>query len=333
MTTQHVRPLGLAILVVSALVVTPIHAQDRATRYKNLKVLSPDISRDQLSAIMLENLRGLGLPRLEGRGCLFCHVGSLDQSRSEWNYASDDKLTKRKARTMLQMVAAINGDHLARLEDRIAPNLRVTCNTCHAGRTDPRPLEEVLLATYTASGIDSTIARYRSLRARYFGGDAYDFRIGVLDGLATRLADDKAIDNAITIAALNAEVNPDDVRATRAWVQLRLERTIDAEGVASALGQLESITKELPPGVWTPELLDGLGWRLRRSDRAEAGNALIRANLTRFPKEYTANESMAFILHDAGKREEAYGILERWLRQHPDHDRARRLLTNLRSRR
>lgn len=45
---------------------------------------------------MLDNLRGLGLPRLAGKGCLECHEGDLDTPRSEWDYASDAKPLRRR---------------------------------------------------------------------------------------------------------------------------------------------------------------------------------------------------------------------------------------------
>ena len=90
--------LGTITLVLLLCCAPILHAQDTSRVYENLQVLPSDISEDALNRIMLGNLRGLGLPRLEGRGCLFCHVGDMDRPRDEWDYASDEKLTKRKAR-------------------------------------------------------------------------------------------------------------------------------------------------------------------------------------------------------------------------------------------
>ena len=50
-------------------------------------------------------------------------------------------------------------------------------------------------------------------------------------GVAVRMADAGAIDDAIALTAKNAEANPDAPSARQAWVQLRLERTIDTAGV------------------------------------------------------------------------------------------------------
>ena len=117
--------------------------------------------------------------------------------------------------------------------------------TCHAGRTDPRPLPEALWAAYETEGIEGTTKRYHELRERYFGGDAYDFRVHVLPSVAVRLADQGALDDAIA---------------------LMLERTIDEQGVDAALTELTKLEPTLAADVVTPELLDSLAWRLNRSD-------------------------------------------------------------------
>ncbi len=298
--------------------------------YKNLQVLPADISEQELDSIMLGNLRGLGLPRLAGEGCLFCHEGDLDTPRTEWDYASDAKPMKAKARVMLAMVRTMNGLFLPQLENRVDENLRISCATCHAARTDPRPLQSVLWAAYEAGGIDSVVTRYRVLRARYFGGDAYDFRIGVLIEVAMRMANGGAIDDAITLADLNAERFADRPAARRAWVQLRLEKTIDAVGVEAALEELSQLEATLGRGVVTASLLDNLGWRLMRSNRETQARAVLEANVERFPDSYVPLESIAWVLADSGEREGAFELIERWLERFPNHARARQFLINLR---
>jgi len=50
---------------------------------------------------------------------------------------------------------------------RADPPIRVQCATCHRGTTEPRMLQEVREAAYDQGGLDSTLARYQSLRDRY----------------------------------------------------------------------------------------------------------------------------------------------------------------------
>lgn len=300
--------------------------------YENLKVLPHDISPSELNQAMLENLRGLGLRRLAGEGCLLCHVGDLETPRTEWDYASDAKPMKEKARVMMAMTKAINEKFLGTLETRVDPSFRVTCMTCHTGRTDPRPLVDVLWSTYEADGIDGASEKYRNLRERYLGSKAYDFRDHILPGLALYMANQGKIDDAIELMALNVEANPESASARRKWISLRLERIVGEKGVEEALAELDRMEPTLDPGVVTPAVLDLVAWRLNRTDRQAQGHALIEANLAKFLEEYIPHESMAFILSSTDRKEEAFALLEKWIEIHPDHDRAKRLLINLRAR-
>ena len=227
--------LILCLLISAAVMMAFLPAGSRQeSGYQNLRVLPPDIEPDKLGDIMLNSLLGLGLPRRDGEGCLYCHVGDLNMTRDTWDYASDAKVQKRKARTMMAMVASIN-DHLAALEAPIDANVRVGCATCYAGRTDPRPLPSVLMSTYEESGIEATIERYERLRERYFGGDAYDFRPPVLARLAEQIAVSNAFADAIALANANLEVYPEDGTANRTVLVLRLHEAYADGSVESAL--------------------------------------------------------------------------------------------------
>jgi hypothetical protein len=164
--------LVVGLLGVTAAIPAEAGAQDREG-FQNLHVLPADIDRRVLIDAMLENQRGLGLPRRANEGCLFCHVGSMDVPSGEWDWASDENPRKATARAMMAMVEEINGNHLTGIER--TSDLEVTCYTCPAGRTNPLPLDAVLQNSYDEGGIDALIERYQSLRARYFAADAYDF--------------------------------------------------------------------------------------------------------------------------------------------------------------
>lgn len=296
--------------------------------FTNLQVLPADIAERDLIDAMLENLRGLGLPRRQNEGCLHCHVGDMEQPVATWDFASDAKPAKHKARVMMAMVAAINRDHLSRLDARIDPPQAVTCYTCHAGRPDPRPLPDVLTAAYRRGGIDSVIGRYRELRERYFGADAYDFRVGVLNGLSGQLAASGAYDDALALAELNTEAYPDDRRAWGNLVVLRLARAGRTD-VTDALTEYDRIKSSADSVHLSPAILDALGWPLYRMGRQTDAVILFRRNLAEYPDQYIPNESLADALFFLGEREEAIRLFEAWLERHPDHAMARRRLTNI----
>ncbi len=300
-----------------------------AQEYENLQVLPQDVSQDELSQAMLENLRGLGLPRRQNEGCLHCHVGDMERASDTWDWASDAKPEKVKARAMMVMVNEINREHLAKLEARVDPPVTVRCYTCHAGRTDPRSLEDVLRAAYGDGGIDSTVTRYHELRERYFGGDAYDFRVGVLASLAFELAGSGAFDDAIALAELNADANPAEPSARRIWMQLRLARTTQESGIDRTLAEFGQMRASESV---EPALLDGLGWGMYRQGQQEEALAVFRHNHRQFPDDYIPNESLADALWLQGEREAAIQMFEAWLERHPGHAMARRRLGTLRSR-
>lgn len=101
-------------------------------KYTNLKVLPPEIKRVELVEIMKGFSLGLGVR------CSTCHMGEEGKPLSTYDFASDEKQTKRNARLMLQMVKEINGKHLTAVmpESGLKP-ITVTCYTCHRGSRQP----------------------------------------------------------------------------------------------------------------------------------------------------------------------------------------------------
>jgi photosynthetic reaction center cytochrome c subunit len=92
-------------------------------RFKNVQVLK-DLPADQLHDAMTY------MAATMGGNCSTCHVRGAD---GEFAYEKDDNDHKTTARTMVQMVRAINTQHFKGEE-------RVTCATCHQGRREPSPL-------------------------------------------------------------------------------------------------------------------------------------------------------------------------------------------------
>src|SRR5262249_59155838 len=103
-----------------------------------------------------------------GERCQYCHVEKPGAQRLELDFAADDKEQKKTARLMLEMVAGINRDYLAKLSR--TPAVEAQCVTCHHGLAKPRTLNSVLAETMEQKGLEAAVALYRELRTKYYGG-------------------------------------------------------------------------------------------------------------------------------------------------------------------
>ena len=168
------RPLAsLALLV---LVTSPVVAQQGPPdSLVNVQVIPRDTPVQQVIDQMAGFTRALGVR------CTHYHVGSEGMSIWEYDFVSDEKPAKRKAREMMRMVQAINGEYLTRLADLDAEGLDVTCMTCHRGVRLPQPLADILLRAHADGGIAGMDSAYAALRTRYYGQAAYDFSELTLD--------------------------------------------------------------------------------------------------------------------------------------------------------
>jgi tetratricopeptide (TPR) repeat protein len=193
----------------------------------NLKVLPAETSVDSLLETMASFTRALGVR------CTYCHAGRDGLPLDSIDFASDARPAKEKARAMLRMVAAINGEHLARLSPRRSPTVSVSCYTCHHGIAVPRTLQQVLLVAYRAGGIDSLTSAYRALRARYFGGAAYDFGEVALVDVANQLRASGSLTDALKLYQLNVEMVPTSTFALRSLAGGSLAAGDTAAAIAS----------------------------------------------------------------------------------------------------
>ena len=136
-----------------------------------------------------------------GVECQFCHAPNAVTA------AGRPRLDV--AREMIDMTSELN--------TRVAQatgttGARVGCITCHRGVTIPRQLRDILLETAARQGSDAAIAQYRDLRARYYGGQAYDFGETTLLFVAERMANSQPAE-AIALADLNIEFHPKSWRS------------------------------------------------------------------------------------------------------------------------
>jgi len=170
--------------------------------FTNLKVLPKNIDQRTLLATMRGFAMALGVR------CNYCHVGEEGAPLSTYNFASDDKRTKRAARVMMHMVHHINEEHLQEVPERPQPVVEVRCETCHRGLSRPRLIQDVLDDAFAAGGVDSVTRAYRALRDRYYGTGSYDFSERVLNEMARGLQQKQQADPALALLKLNAEFYP-----------------------------------------------------------------------------------------------------------------------------
>ncbi|MFZ2491587.1 MAG: c-type cytochrome [Thermoanaerobaculia bacterium] len=134
-------PLAALLLVLGCTTAQP--PAKPASEFKNLQVLPPEISRDELVATMRSFTRSLGVK------CNECHVVTATDPEEKLDFPSDAKEEKRVARVMIQMTRQINGGWMERVEaaegeHHEAPSAeaspeapKVSCWTCHRGKTKP----------------------------------------------------------------------------------------------------------------------------------------------------------------------------------------------------
>jgi len=170
--------------------------------FVNLKVLPHDITKDDLMSVMKSFTSSLGVR------CDFCHVGEAGQPLSTFNFVSDEKNNKKKARIMYNMVQDINNDYLSELSQFSKHIIQVECVTCHRGAMEPESLEDILYEAVEDKGINEAISTYHQLYEKYYGGFAFDFRDHSLVSLSEMLCENNMLDEAIAFDSLNIKMYP-----------------------------------------------------------------------------------------------------------------------------
>jgi len=170
---------------------------------QNLKVLPKEISSKELSDTMKGFALGLGVR------CETCHVGEAGQPLDTFDFDSDEKAMKRKARVMVQMLADLNSDYVPQLNEiEDAKRVEVRCVTCHRGRPQPKLIEDELDEQLADAGLEAALARYAELRENFYGSHSYDFSEFTLPMYVQQLAAREQLAAAIAVLQLNVENFP-----------------------------------------------------------------------------------------------------------------------------
>ncbi|MEO6548618.1 MAG: c-type cytochrome [Ferruginibacter sp.] len=117
---------GFIALVMMSFVIT----QKEPPRFKNLKVLPKNTTKEEMDSLMHHFARSLG------QKCGYCHAFNDEQKKMD--FASDAKKEKTTAREMWQMTAKLNKKYFdVKDSKKLDSRLEVTCYTCHRGATEP----------------------------------------------------------------------------------------------------------------------------------------------------------------------------------------------------
>jgi len=195
---------SLVVLALPTAAIGQAPQKDVFANPQNLKVLPKDISSKELSKTMKGFAMGLGVR------CETCHVGEAGQPLDTFDFESDEKAMKQKARLMLKMVAAINGEYVPSLNEiEESERVEVRCITCHRGRPQPKLIEDVLDEQLASGGLDTAVETYNKLRGEFYGSHSYDFSEFSLPMYAQALAGRGETDAAIEFAKINTEHFPE----------------------------------------------------------------------------------------------------------------------------
>lgn len=322
------EPVTRLVLAMSAftLIAAPAAGQFPPAKFENLRVLPADIAPNELVGMMAGFTRALGVR------CTYCHVGEETIPLAEYDFASDEKLAKRKARVMIEMVGRINAVHLASLEERAQPAVGVTCITCHRGASQPRMLQDVVVQAYDAGGADSAVATYRSQRERYYGRFVYDFGEVPLSDAAGAVAQRGSIGDAIRLLELNVEMNPESNFARTQYINMALGQAFEERGETEGLSLYEELRRRFGDSAFSEPQMNALGYSLLRNRATDAAVAVFLLNTRTYPQSANAHDSLGEAYAANGNVQAAIRSYERVLELDPTNENAKAKLKELRSR-
>lgn len=99
---------------------------------KNLKVLSKNISDEELNKVMRGFNAALGVK------CGYCHAPKSNGEKG-MDFASDSNPKKNMAREMMKMTKKINKKYFKHEHQSLVKN--ISCETCHNGQAQPKTIQ------------------------------------------------------------------------------------------------------------------------------------------------------------------------------------------------
>src|SRR5262245_24980949 len=214
--------LGSLLLLTGSIVASAQGGSAQPNGFTNLQVWPVDTPPAVVLNFMNAFNRSLGVE------CSYCHV----QRDGKFDYASDEKREKRVARKMILFRDSINVELAAIVDKPVtagptsvaarpgAPT-RVLCASCHHGLPIPAPLGEVISETEKNGGGAAGLAKFKELRAKFYGGQQYDFTESALVQIATTALNQKRPDDAMRYLQANLEYFPKSSQTYQAMAQVK----------------------------------------------------------------------------------------------------------------
>ena len=182
----------------------------------NIQVFPKGSTRAQVVQTMNAFNESLGVK------CDYCHV--LEGPGGRNDFASDEKRTKRVARQMFLFRDQINAMLPIVVQKDSASVTRVLCRSCHVGLPIPKQTTEILGDAEKAGGTTASLAKFKELRAQFYGTQSYDFTDSPLLTMAQRATAAKRLDDAMTYLQANLEYHPKSARTYMAIAQAKNAR-------------------------------------------------------------------------------------------------------------
>lgn len=127
-----------SIFVIGLVLTSPVFAQDTfpPSSFKNLQVLP----KDSNARVVVSTMKGFA--NHLGVRCQFCHIGKEGLPLEQFDFVSDDVPQKKTARVMMTLVDDINKTIDAAMPRAAGTEARVSCITCHRGKSTPPNAKE-----------------------------------------------------------------------------------------------------------------------------------------------------------------------------------------------
>ena len=174
-----IEMLGFILLAGSlAFAQAPGGSEQQAPPMTNLQVFPKDMPRAQVIQTMNAFNTSLGVQ------CNYCHV--LEGPGGRNDFASDEKQTKRTARQMILFRDSINVILPTVVGKAPGAPVRVLCLTCHRGLPIPKQIADAVTEAEGTGGAEAGLAKFKELRAQFYGSWTYDFSENALLSVAQR---------------------------------------------------------------------------------------------------------------------------------------------------